>query len=341
MWTALRRRALTSAPSNKYMSIITRILVNKYIVLLLGGIVLYAMLSAIYISAEPIIPIELVVLIAGFLFQVFYLYDESSSFISMLCISFEFSLMILLPGKHEHNYIFATHVAIWPYAFLAVLIGYNVLTLPKDRTVARLSEGTTLVQSLAYAYLLALTLRDGTSHLYMPILAISLVFIILSLWHAFTTHELSKRTQIWLSVWSSYVTLQLSIMTLFSVLQSEWLTETQGIRTFIVAIEYFVLGANLIFSIQNLFLLLRFIPTSTKDFFNKSYFKRIAPLKELHHIRYSDDQISPSRACVLTLLASSFLALSAHFSWFAPVSATWVTLYIFPYFIKLNKTIDV
>src|SRR5688500_5993347 len=129
---------------------------NKNIVLafFIGLIVLLLTLVFVVGSQEAgkrLIPISIIALIAGVLFEGRRVSQKWSTVFWITLGSLVFSMLAFLPGRGEHDYEIGVHIELWPYYFIILFSIFSIATLG-DKVVPRLTEGITLLQSIAVTY---------------------------------------------------------------------------------------------------------------------------------------------------------------------------------------------
>jgi hypothetical protein len=137
-----------------------------------------------------------------------------------------FSFLMFLPGKSEINYNFENHIGMWLFSSLATFVFISVMFQDK-KVVPKLTEGTTLIQSISILYWMYDLKIFGFENVFLIILLIIPVLISLySLLHAFTYTPLSIKTRLYLSIWSSIIMIIFATEHIFRVFKSPEIEET-------------------------------------------------------------------------------------------------------------------
>lgn len=288
-----------------------------------------------YESHRILLPISILALITGLLFEYRRISEKWSTVLLTALGSFIASFLAFLPGRRESHYSIENHIQIWPYYFCAVFV-FIAIASHKYRVTAQLHEGMTLIQTIALGYwFLDAGLLDVKSVGDLLIL-VPLGFLALnSFLHAFLPLQLSRRSRLWLSLWSSAIMLFLAIDNIRRVYGLGYVEETQGWEavTLILA-NYFLLGISSIYMAQNAMMLVGFLP-GKGTFFNKQYFKDIDELKRDHIKRYSDEQAQFSIALLCLLYSGGLFWANMHLDLVRSNVAIWLVFLTFPWFLWL------
>ena len=233
----------------------------------------------IYISQRTLIPISIFALIGGAIFQTKRLTKSWGIVLTTALISFILSFTAFIPGKREHEYNFENHIEIWPYVFLVfflILIG----AFAKEKVTPKLTEGITLIQSMAIIYWIVDFGLLNTQNLFLIfVLLIALFFSLFSIFHAFTHTELTRTNRLTLSIWSTIIYVIFAIEHIINVFQNEQIENTENITSRIyIALQYFLLGVSGVYIVQSYLMLAGFFP-GKGSFFNSLYYKELKELK--------------------------------------------------------------
>jgi hypothetical protein len=227
-------------------------------------------------SGQRLIPISILALIAGVLFEGKRVAEKWSSLFSITLVSLIVSMLAFLPGKREHHYQFEDHVALWPYWFIAVFSIALVIS-HYEKVKPRLTEGITLLQSVAVVYwVIDYGFFNTGGYFIKTLMGIGLLFSLYSAFHAFTYTQLTKSGRLTLSIWSSLIMLLFAIDNIYRVYQNEQIENAVDIsQGAYIALQFFLLGVSAIYIVENFLMLMRFMP-GDGSFFNAEYFSRLA-----------------------------------------------------------------
>lgn len=278
---------------------------------------------------------SVVALIAGVVFENKKVMEKWSAVLWTALGSLIFSFFIFLPGKREQVYNFDSHLELWPYAFIFFFTIISI-SLHQEKVTARLTEGITLLQSVAVLYWVwdyGLMTRDS-SFLKVVIVA-GLALSLFSFVHAFSRRTLSRTSRLTLSIWSSFIMALFAVDNIYRIYQNEQIEATTDlISGAYIALQYFLLGVSSIYIAQNLYMLISFLPGKER-FFNAEYFKDLREVKDAHIKRYSATQVDIKHALFCFFFAATAFALNYYFQLLPPHLAIWIVFLIFPYMLAL------
>lgn len=269
------------------------------------------------------IPVSVLALIAGVIVESLRISERWKDVLGIALLSFALSYLAFLPGKHEHDYSFDHHMATWPYWFI-VLFAMISVVVHGDKAVPKLTEGITLLQSIAVVYWVIDYGFLDTAHIVVQVLlGIGLLFALYSLFHAFTYTVLSRTSRLILSIWSSVIMLLLAIDNIYRIHQNvpveQATTTTHG---FYIALQFFLLGVSGIYVIQNVLMLTGFIPGKGSQ---------LKELKSDHIKRYSDQQTRIRNSFLCVIFAGGTFALNAYYDVFPRHIMIWIVLASVPF----------
>lgn len=299
-----------------------------------GGLSLILLLYIsfrMYIAERNLIPISIFALIAGAVFETKRLTQKWETVISIALFSFGCSFLAFLPGKREHIYNFENHIQAWPYCFLGFFliftIGFN-----KEKVIPKLTEGITLLQSMAIIYWVVDFGLIKTHNLFLIVLmGLGLFFSIFSIFHAFTHTELTRANRLTLSVWSTIIFVLLATENIIQTFQNEQIENTEDITSgFYIGLQYFLLGVSSVYILQNYSMLLGFLP-GKKRFFNEQYYKEIKELKSEHIERYSIQQIDVLHSLYCIVFTGGMFSLNFYYKVVPKNIAIWIVFVSFPF----------
>lgn len=296
--------------------------------LLLLSIYILAKFSS---SSKNLFPISVICLISGVLFEGKRVLEKWSALLKTIISAAGFSFLALLPGKNEHDYKLEFHVWLIPYCFIFTFSFFSIV-FNKNKVTAHLTEGITLLQSVAMAYwVIDLHIYETTSIFVKVLMVICLLFAIFTLFNAFTPTILSRTTRLTLSIWSSFIMLIFAIDNIYELYQNEPIESATNLPNgFLVGIQFFLLGVSTIYIVQNFLMLLYFLPRRHR-FFNDRYYKEIKELEDEHINRYSSNQVNIIQALFCILITGGLFYLNYDYRFLPRQFAIWILFIAFPY----------
>lgn len=293
-------------------------------------------IKKIILSDKHLVPIGILTLIIGLIYEYKRICQKWTTVILTTVISYGASFWVFIDKQGRTGYDLDSRIEAWPYVFCFFFIFITIFFHEKKTTPAA-SEGITLLQSIAITYWAIDMKVYNISEWYVYCLeVIGILFVLYSLFHAFTYKKLHSKSRLRLSIWSSFVMMVFSIENIYSLYSNQTLIESSNntFEAIIVAIQYFFLGISAVYLAQNLLMLLRFIP-GTRTFFNKFYFQDIKDLKKQHVLRYSNEQINPLHALISLIVTSVLFILNYNFNWFPRNFIIWAVFVLLPLLIHL------
>jgi hypothetical protein len=165
---------------------------NQNILLIFAGVLMLALIIyvgfRISISDRRLIPISVIAMIAGVIFEGKRLSDKWSTVLYTALGCFIFSFFVFIPGKREHHYNFENHIEIFPYWFIFSFAIASIIN-QEGKVIPKLTEGITLLQSIAIFYwVLDHGFLDTNSVFLKILMVIGLLFSIYSVFHGCSSH---------------------------------------------------------------------------------------------------------------------------------------------------------
>lgn len=286
-------------------------------------------------AGARLIPLSVVALIAGVVFENKKVMEKWSAVLWTALGSLIFSFFIFLPGKREQVYNFENHIEMWPYAFIFFFTIISI-SLHEEKVTAKLTEGITLLQSVAVLYWVwDYGLMDMDSSFLKVVMVAALALSLFSFVHAFSHKTLSRTSRLTLSIWSSLIMALFAVDNIYRIYQNEQIEATTDlISGAYIALQYFLLGVSSIYIVQNIYMLISFLPGKER-FFNAEYFEDLRELKNAHIKRYSAAQVDIKHAIFCFIFAATAFALNHYFQLLPRHLAIWVVFLIFPYILAL------
>lgn len=277
-----------------------------------------------------LVPFAVFALLSGVIFEGRRLAGKWSSVFFISLGSFAFSLISFLPGKREHPYIFDNHVTSWPYFFLIIFV-FIAVVVYKDKVTLRLTEGITLLQSIALIYwLIDEKIFEQTNWFIYLLMGFVALFTLIVVLNAFTHLHLGRTTRLTLSLWSSLIMLVFAFDNIYKTFQNRAIEEAPTLdEKMIIFAEFFLLGVSSIYLLQNFLMLIGFLP-GRGTFFNREYFRDIKELKNDHIERYSEDQVKIFHSFFVLVIVGTAFYLNYHYSILPRNLAIWSVFFIMP-----------
>ncbi len=289
-------------------------------------------------SGRRLIPISVLALIAGVIFEGRRISDKWLTVLLTALGSFVLSFLAFLPGKREHGYNFENHIEAWPYWFV-IIFAILSIAFHGDKVIPKLTEGITLLQSIAVIYWVVDYGFIETNSLFLKsLMIIGLIFSLYSVFHAFTHAILSRTSRLTLSIWSSIIIMLFASDNIYRVYQNEQIENTANItHGLYIGLQFFLLGVSCIYIVQNFLMLMGFLP-GKGTFFNAQYFRDIKELKGDHIKRYSDRQVSILHSFFCVLFTGTIFGLNYHYQILPRHVAIWVVFVSFPFILIIYDT---
>ncbi len=314
-------------------------LISKNIIFLLSIVSLIALIAfvgyEISISDRRIFPISLIALICGLLFESFRISTDWRTVVYVFISAFVLSFIAFLPKKQEYNYNFDNHMDVWPYYFLFLFVTVSAISY-SEKIITRLTEGVTLIQSLSIIYwVLDYDFWNIDSTFIKILIIIVLIFSAFAVFNALTNFVLSRTTRFILSIWSSIIMLVFAIDYIYRVYQNQEI-ETTGYLSHAayIGLQFFLLGVSSIYIVQNIIMLIGFLP-SKNAFFNSRYINEFRELREEHIGRYSEQQVHVEHSIVCIVFVSAIYWINYKNNYLPRHLVVWLAFVLFPILIWL------
>jgi hypothetical protein len=246
------------------------------------------------------------------------------------------ALLAFLPeiGSDDFDVEHSIMAAAYIFVVLFVLISFFYHA---ERIVPPLGEGITLLHSISLLYwILASQSVDGNETIVTIGVSLAVVYSAISIFHAFSDMELNAHWRLLLSIWSCMVMLVFGFDHVVAVLGADVEQASLG-RILVQLVQYFVLGVSLIYIVQNLYMLIVYLPRRGGAY-NKEQMQEIREMNQTHINRYSPDQIKRSDA-ILALVITSGIYTWNYFQRVLPAQTlVWLLLWTFPMLIALKAS---
>ncbi|MES2380954.1 MAG: hypothetical protein V4538_07930 [Bacteroidota bacterium] len=291
----------------------------------------------IHSSTKHLIPISVLALIAGLFFESRRITEKWSTILWIALGAFAFSFVAFIPGKKEYSYQLENHIEIWPYAFVVMFTIFSI-AFHGDKVIPKLTEGITLLQSIAVIYwVIDYGFIETTNFFIMVLMLVGFVLALYSVFHAFTNTVLSRSGRLTLSIWSSIIMLLFAADNIYRVYQNEQIENTADIsHGLYIGLQFFLLGIASIYIVQNFTMLAGFLP-GKGTMFNGQYYRDLKELKSNHIKRYSDRQVSSLHSLFCVLITGLVFFLNYHYQILPRHLAIWSVFVIFPFVLMLYE----
>ena len=288
-------------------------------------------------SGAHLIPINVIALMAGVIFESKRITNRWFIVVIIGIVSFLFAFgflkIIANSGFHDDHspvFILNTSIQIWPQIFLVLYFIFS-LVFYKYRIIPKLTEGITLLQSIAVIYWVIDYGFIVSNNLFMQVfLVIGLLFSLFSIFHAFTNTHLSNTHKLILSIWSSIIMMLLALDNLHFINEPNPVENFDNwLQIVYLGLQYFLLGISSIYIIQNFIMLAGFLPRPWA-FFSSKYFRKVRELKNDHINRYSDQQVSPFHSLICILFIGTVFFLNYYYQLVHKQFLIWIAFVTFP-----------
>jgi hypothetical protein len=276
------------------------------------------------------IPISMFAIIMGLLFEYRRISQKWSYVLYMTLGSFALGFFAMLAGKEEGANLFDKDIIVLPLAFLFFFVTIAVVVHEKN-IIAHLTEGITLMQSIAFIYFILDTGSWQSRFILLKLLVIIAGLLSLFvIFYSLSNFKLSKKSRLRLSIWSSVIMVVLAADNIFHVYLNEPIETSNNFwQASYIGTQYFLLGITSIYIAQNFFMLMDFLPDRGGNS-NGKYFNKINHLKAKHVARYSRQQIKKSQGLLCILLTSIIFGLNYYFRFVPRSFAIWSVFILFP-----------
>ncbi|MCB9081407.1 MAG: hypothetical protein H6555_06810 [Lewinellaceae bacterium] len=288
------------------------------------------------ISDRKLFSVSLIALFAGLLFESFRVSGHWKTVIGIFIGAYFFSLTSFLPGKNERHYDFESHIEKWPYVFLfmfALIFG----VIYQKRVTAKLTEGITLLLSVSMIYWVIDYGFLNFHHWFSISLIITgLLLSIFSIVHALTYIQLSKTNRLVLSIWSTAIMVVFAFDNIFRVFTNPAIENSSFlVDRLYIGLQYFFLGVSAIYILQNIMLLVAFLPSR-----NGNYRQELKETKEEHINRYATEQVSIRHSLFAIVFIGTVYGLNHQYQLLPRHTMIWLVFFTFPLISQLPKLIN-
>lgn len=312
------------------------------ILLVIGGIFIVAFFGyaifRTYQSQNSLLSIMTIPLILGIIFENKRLSSDWKTIIIKITISLVLSIFAFLPGKRERNYSFENHIEVWPYFFIFFFVIASVIYHEK-KIIPKLTEGITLLQSISIIYwIIDIGFFNFKNVFAYILIAIGLIFCVVSFIHAFSYIKLTRNSRLFLSIWSSIIMIIFAIDHIYRIFNFNYFVNYKILNDGLNTLQYFLLGVSLIYIFQNAYMLLVYLPDK-HSWYGKEQMKDIRQMNKTHINRYSNNQIKITDALIALAFTSGIYYLNHQYKIMPRHTLIWLLFWIFPFVVWCKKLI--
>jgi hypothetical protein len=284
---------------------------------------------------NPIIPIGVTALLSGVFFESSRLSDHIINVFFMMLGALVFSFLAFMPGKHEAAYQLQSHIEIWPYVFLGFFLLISAV-FHEEKVTPKLTEGITLMQSMALVYWVIDHRLWQSNHLFLQgCVVFAAFFTLYSIYHAFTYSDLSRSSRLTLSIWSAIMMMLFAADNIYRVFSNQQIEQTADVtHKLYIGLSYFLLGISSVYMFKNFMLLAGFLP-GKGTFFNVQYYKDLRELKSEHIQRFSGRQVEIVHSILCILLVGGAFTVNYYLQILPYHLAIWSVFTVFPFVIMI------
>ena len=295
------------------------------------------LLSLVFQADFYVLPFLTIPLICGLITENKRLSEHWTLFVMKLMFAFILSSFLVFIINLD-NFNAAEQISNWPYIFIIIFAFISAIFYEKKVTT-RITEGVTLLQSIAVVYLIFHAgFFDLSNYFLSAALVVGIIFIAFSLYNAFSSHRLTRKTRLILSIWSSIVMSIFSVVYIYRVYHFDLFTGIYSIDYFINILQHFLLGVSLIYIIQNLRMVAVYVP-SKNSFFDKDHLKRIARMNKLHIERFSGEQVRIKDSLLLGSVSVLVFSANYIFNFLPELTLIWVVFWTAPLLIAIKDRV--
>ena len=298
-------------------------------------ILLFLVVKRIFESDKQLIPYSIIPIILGIIFELKRLKSSWKEIGGKLLFTLAISpLIAFLPGKNERNYSFDGHIQFFPFVFILVFLVVSIVYFigknEKEKLVPVISEGIVLLQSISIIYLItSLQYFDDIGPFKTLVLIVGLLFVLVSLFYAFTDYPHNRFSSILLSIWSSVITLIFAVNFIIRAFENEISFDDTLDYNLITTLQYFLLGISSIYMLRNAYLIFGYLPSKGES--SSDYKKRRKEISQIHFSRFSNYQVNVWSSVFCVVFIGSIFMANSYINIFSPYTLIWLVFTLFPY----------
>lgn len=237
------------------------------------------------------------------------------------------SLLIVFFREENQYQSLEEKVENWPYIYTAVFI-FLAIVIRTNEATRKMTEGVTLLLTLSINYWILANGYLNSSGLILKILIpLNFIFSAFSILNALLPLRLNKITLLLLSIWSSIITLILSIDNFLKLYKNRDIENMIDIfDQALIFSQFFLLGISGIYVAQNIMLLLGYFPS-------RKFIESISETTDLHLQRFSEEQVFIFDTLIVFFITSAGYAANYYYQ-FLPVNLMiWATITLTPLYL--------
>lgn len=216
----------------------------------------------------------------------------------------------------------------WPFFFIGIFLLISLI-LYSEKLTQKLTEGFTLLLSLAFIYwLIEKGIFNFNTFLNSILTLLTVFFSGFSIFNSLSYVELNKSRRLWLSVWTTIIILVISIDNAISVLKNTYNDYIPIYENLFLVLQYFLLGISSVYTAQNLNLIYSLLDKDTRR-----------KAKRHHTQRYSETQVSIRDSVFCILFSGMTYFLNYYFNILPKNLMIWSVIFVFPILLSLIKNI--
>lgn len=231
-----------------------------------------------------------------------------------------------------------TYQYLWPLIF-SILFSLFSIQHHKEKVIPKIDEGITLIQSLSIMYwIFDIHIPESYSPVAWVGIILSSLFILLSLIHALSNIQLTRFARLWLSIWSSIIMLVFALGYIHSVYLNTIHVSPDEIGSFVLVVQYFLLGISCMYIIKNIQMLIVYLPRKD-DAYDSIQMIDIKKTNQYHTARYSSKQLSIPIAAGIIIILSLTYYLNHHYNFLPRNTLIWCMFWLSPFTLKNKEAI--
>ena len=284
-------------------------------------------------SERKILQLNFIALLIGLVFEYRRISEKWSTVLWTALGAYILSFFAFARGRGEKKYIFEDHLEMWPYCFLLVFV-LLALIVQYGNITKKITEGITLLLTIAINYwIIANNFWTDGSILVKVLIVLNGIFSLFSLFNALSYKTLIKGNRLLLSIWSSIITLVLSIDNLYKIYEYR---NIEQLPTFSDSVffffQFFLLGVSSIYIAQNLTMVAAYLP-------GKRYMETVREMNDMHVKRFSNEQVYIVDSIIITLISLIGFALNYFFQFFPINFMIWAMVSAAPFLLYLARRV--
>lgn len=283
------------------------------------------------ISDRKLWSVSFIALFLGLILESYRLCKSWKQILRQSALAYILSFTAFFPFKREKIYKFENHIEAMPYVFLLWYIIIFIFSNEKKVT-AKLTEGITLMMSIAFIYWLMDYGVLGFENWYNVLITIIVSsFSIFALMNGLLKIKLTKNNRLWLSIWTSIITFVIGIDNIILVYkQGDFEVNQLFYKHFFIGLQYFLLGMSSVYMVRNFLMLCGFFPDK-----NEKYRKTLKETIDEHTARYSRHQVATIDAIFCIMFSGGLFYLNYTMDFLPRNMMIWLVIILFPLILSL------